>query len=66
MLKKWIPLESNPDVLNQFSSQLGLEVSNYTFHDIFGLDPVRHPCLSYWRCLLHLAVAHPYAEVASS
>lgn len=38
MGKKWLPLESNPDVLNDFTSTLGLDVSKYSFHDVYGLD----------------------------
>jgi len=40
MGKKWLPLESNPDVLNDFTSRLGLDVSKYSFHDVYGLDEV--------------------------
>lgn len=40
MGKKWLPLESNPDVLNDFSKKLGLDTSQYSFHDVYGLDPV--------------------------
>jgi hypothetical protein len=40
--RTWIPLESNPDVLNEFSSKLGLSSSapdaSYQFCDVFGLD----------------------------
>ncbi|GIL51422.1 hypothetical protein Vafri_7413 [Volvox africanus] len=36
--KKWVPLESNPDVLNEFVAKLGLDVSNYSFSDVYGLD----------------------------
>lgn len=39
MGKKWIPLESNPEVLNEFASQLGLDVSQHAFCDVYGLDP---------------------------
>ena len=38
MGKRWLPLESNPEVLNKFTSELGLDVSQYSFHDVFGLD----------------------------
>lgn len=38
MGKRWLPLESNPDVLNTFSSKLGLNVVDYAFCDIYGLD----------------------------
>ncbi len=41
MGKKWLPLESNPDVLNDFVSKLGYDTSKYSFCDVFGLDEVR-------------------------
>ena len=41
MGKRWLPLESNPDVLNSFAKGLGLDVSTYAFCDVFGLDEVR-------------------------
>ena len=37
---RWIPLEANPEVLNRFSSKLGLDTSKLSFCDIWGLDPV--------------------------
>lgn len=37
-MKKWLPLESNPEVLTDFASKLGLDVSGYSFHDVYGLD----------------------------
>lgn len=40
--KKWVPLESNPDVLNDFVVKLGLDASKYSFTDVFGLDEVRN------------------------
>eukprot|EP00708_Paratrimastix_pyriformis_P005509 GAFH01004567.1.p1 GENE.GAFH01004567.1~~GAFH01004567.1.p1 ORF type:complete len:247 (+),score=5.21 GAFH01004567.1:15-755(+) len=33
----WIPLESNPDVINQYVHKLGAPDS-WQFHDVFGLD----------------------------
>ncbi|GAB4814399.1 hypothetical protein N2152v2_001445 [Parachlorella kessleri] len=36
--KKWIPLESNPDVLNDFGKRLGLDTSLYCFCDVYGFD----------------------------
>jgi hypothetical protein len=41
MGKKWVPLESNPEVLNQFARTLGFDVSTYAFCDVLGLDEVR-------------------------
>ena len=40
MPKHWIPLESNPEVLNEFVEKLGVAniPSEYSFCDIFGLD----------------------------
>lgn len=39
--KKWIPLESNPEVLNEYAEKLGvdLKASNLSFCDVFSLDP---------------------------
>ncbi|CAE7227458.1 unnamed protein product [Rhizoctonia solani] len=36
---KWIPLESNPDVFNAWSGNLGLTTKLYDFSDVYGLDP---------------------------
>ncbi|KAA0187311.1 Ubiquitin carboxyl-terminal hydrolase, partial [Fasciolopsis buskii] len=35
---RWIPLESNPEVMNQFISKLGIE-DGWEFVDVYGLDP---------------------------
>jgi ubiquitin carboxyl-terminal hydrolase L3 len=40
MGKHWLPLESNPEVLNDFTSKLGLDVSQCSFQDVYGLDEV--------------------------
>lgn len=45
MGKRWIPLESNPDVLNEFAQKLGMDVSMFKFQDVFSLDEVRGECL---------------------
>ena len=37
-MKKWVPLESNPEVLNGFAQSLGLNTQMMTFHDVWGLD----------------------------
>lgn len=39
MPKKWIPLESNPDVITEFAGRIGLDTAQFSFHDVFGLDP---------------------------
>lgn len=44
----WVPLESNPDVLNEFAYKVGMPKS-WGFTDIFGVDPellcmVPQPC----------------------
>ncbi|GAQ86892.1 Ubiquitin C-terminal hydrolase [Klebsormidium nitens] len=36
--RKWLPLEANPDVMNDFARRLGAPPSA-AFHDVFGLDP---------------------------
>lgn len=46
-ITRWIPLESNPDVLNRFASVLGLDVSKVTFSDVYGLDPVNFAVSPY-------------------
>lgn len=45
---RWMPLESNPEVMNQFLFKLGVS-PNYQFCDVFGLDPellcmIPQPC----------------------
>ena len=40
MGKRWIPLESNPVVLNEYAKKLGFDTSKYAFCDILGLDEV--------------------------
>ncbi|KAG1748094.1 hypothetical protein EDB19DRAFT_1630487 [Suillus lakei] len=36
---RWIPLESNPDVFNNWATTAGLVASQAQFEDIYGLDP---------------------------
>jgi len=36
--QRWLPLEANPEVMNQFLCQLGL-LPTWQFGDIYGLDP---------------------------
>lgn len=37
-LNRWIPLESNPQVLNSWSSKAGLVTARAQFEDVYGLD----------------------------
>jgi Ubiquitin carboxyl-terminal hydrolase, family 1 len=50
MGKKWLPLESNPAVLNEFAEKIGMTDSSYRFTDVFGLDPVCAWCQPGNRC----------------
>ena len=38
--KKYIPVESNPEVFNSYTSKLGVNVAQHAFCDVFGLDEV--------------------------
>ena len=49
MVKRWVPLESNPEVLNTFAKAIGAPCELYSFCDVYGLDEV---------CLLAL-LQHP-------
>ncbi|KAJ5068025.1 ubiquitin carboxyl-terminal hydrolase [Anaeramoeba ignava] len=37
--KRWIPLESNPQVFNRFCKGLGLPTEKWSFSELFGVDP---------------------------
>ena len=41
MGKKWIPLEANPEVLNEYAHKIGVSGTFYEFTDVYGLDEVR-------------------------
>ena len=36
-MASWIPIESNPEVINDYCKKLGL-ISGVSFHDVYGLD----------------------------
>ncbi|PCH44161.1 cysteine proteinase [Wolfiporia cocos MD-104 SS10] len=35
----WIPIESNPDVFNEWARKAGLNLAEAHFEDVYGLDP---------------------------
>ncbi|XP_033742583.1 ubiquitin carboxyl-terminal hydrolase-like [Pecten maximus] len=37
--QRWVPLESNPEVLNKYITKLGVKSSEWEFVDIYGLEP---------------------------
>lgn len=41
MGKNWIPLEANPEVLNEYAQKIGVAGTSYAFTDVYGLDEVR-------------------------
>ncbi|XP_074621410.1 ubiquitin carboxyl-terminal hydrolase isozyme L3-like isoform X2 [Acropora palmata] len=50
---RWLPLESNPDVMNKFVTNLGLKPT-WSFVDVFGLDPELLAILPQPTCALLL------------
>jgi len=36
---RWLPLESNPEVMNKYISNLGVESKDWKYFDVYGLDP---------------------------
>lgn len=36
---RWVPLEANPEIFQEWTGSLGLKPSQATFCDIYGLDP---------------------------
>ena len=51
MVKKWIPLEANPEVLSEYSRKLGLDTSKMSFCDVYSLDEVHYGRTTYDRSL---------------
>eukprot|EP01006_Ploeotia_vitrea_P062127 TRINITY_DN80430_c0_g1_i1.p1 TRINITY_DN80430_c0_g1~~TRINITY_DN80430_c0_g1_i1.p1 ORF type:complete len:232 (-),score=42.38 TRINITY_DN80430_c0_g1_i1:42-737(-) len=48
--KRWFPLESNPEVMNKYVQNLGMDLSKFRYHDVFGFDEellkmVPAPCI---------------------
>ena len=50
-IPRWLPLESNPEVLNPFVRRMGLP-ADWGFADVFGLDPVRERLLAAHHSLI--------------
>ena len=38
MPKQWFPLESNPSVMNSYVEKMGMDVSTFSFHDVFSTE----------------------------
>lgn len=36
--KRWFPLESNPSVMNTYVEKMGLDTSEFSFHDVFSTE----------------------------
>ena len=34
----WLPLESNPDILNDYARKLGFDTTKYSFVDVFSTE----------------------------
>ena len=37
-IKRWFPLESNPDVMNKFLGQMGFIIDQYCLTDVFSTE----------------------------
>lgn len=38
LAKRWIPLESNPEVINEYARTLGVDTSVHSFHDVYSVE----------------------------
>jgi hypothetical protein len=36
--KKWVPIESNPEVFTNYAEALGYPTYAFSFHDVYALD----------------------------
>jgi len=39
MAPRWLPLESNPDVMNKYIGNLGVDNKTWKYYDVYGLEP---------------------------
>ena len=61
MTKSWLPLESNPDVMNDYVGKMGLDLTKIQFHDVmstedWALDMIPRPVLGTRLILFDVAV----------
>jgi Ubiquitin carboxyl-terminal hydrolase, family 1 len=57
MTKTWLPLESNPDVMNDYVGKMGLDLTKISFHDVmstedWALEMIPRPVLGAYVDLL--------------
>ncbi|XP_069131312.1 ubiquitin carboxyl-terminal hydrolase-like [Argopecten irradians] len=60
--QRWVPLESNPDVLNKYISKLGVNTSQWEFVDVYGLDPELLQMVPNYKDVVAVMLLFPITE----